>query len=231
MDSVLANQLALLWRRILRRDPQALFAPHNGRLLRRHDGDDLAQPGFVGRHYTAGGLVFVSMNPGGGERAGRGPGDRVLYQALRTLRDSTGEGILPAFESLIDLLEKGMPNGRIFCNFVRPVLEYAGVRFSDVAYLNLLKWRTQSSRGLKELYEISWRDHVMEQVSLLEPRLVVAIGVSAGKAWSCHYGGSTHLETIPRVVGSNIGNEGRRALSGIRAWLATHPMSRAHEAG
>ena len=41
---------------------------------------------------------------------------------------------------------------RIIQTFVTPVIEQAGVGFEEIAYVNLLKWRTDSSRGLRKLY-------------------------------------------------------------------------------
>ena len=55
-------------------------------------------------------------------------------------------------------------------NFVSPVLDYAHVDFSQVAYVNLLKWRTRKSSGLARLYGLSWQHHTREQIPLLEAK-------------------------------------------------------------
>jgi hypothetical protein len=160
------------------------------------------------------------MNPGGGRDNGLGANDLALYEVLQKLRNSNDADASSAFQELTALLEHIMPFGRIFRNFVGPVLEYAQLDFTGVAYLNLLKWRTKKSSGIRRLYDLSWQHHTGEQFSLVDPSVVIAIGSSAGKALSRLAPKNVHLETIPRVIGSNIGAEGRLALERIKKWFA-----------
>ena len=120
-----------------------------------------------------------------------------------------------------------MPTWKIFRNFIAPVLEYAGVDFSRVAYLNLLKWRTKKSSGLARLYDLSWHDHTQDQFGLLQPSLVIAIGSDAGNAFRRHDPSGVHFDAIPRVIGNNIGPEGYAALERIKKWLQHYPMTAA----
>jgi hypothetical protein len=84
----LRSKVALLWRRILTADPDAIFGPGASRLLNRNWADRLPQPGYVGARYRPGGLVFVSMNPGGGPKQGLGADDQRQNGALQCLRDA-----------------------------------------------------------------------------------------------------------------------------------------------
>jgi len=70
MDTEFHKSLALHWRETLRLDPEAIFGSEAKRLLNRNWGDRVPQPGYVGINYRPGGLVFVSMNPGGGPLEG-----------------------------------------------------------------------------------------------------------------------------------------------------------------
>jgi hypothetical protein len=73
------------------------------------------------------------------------------------------------------------PGWKIHQSFVNPVLHAAGLDFSQVAYVNLLKWRTTASIGLARLYALSWDHHTREQLELLAPSRVIAIGSDAGR--------------------------------------------------
>ncbi len=231
MNAALVRKTALLWRRILRQSPSQIFGAEAHRLLDRNWGDRIPQPGYVGREYSPRGLIFVSMNPGGGPKQGLGPKDLAQYKMLEALRDATEADAPSAFLEFVALLERIMPTWRISRNFVLPVLEYAQVDFVHVAYLNLLKWRTRQSSGLARLYDLSWQHHTGEQFSLLKPSVVVAIGSDAGNAFRRHSMADVHLEVIPRVIGSNIGPAGRGALERIKAWFKINPLAAASKIG
>lgn len=144
----LLEDAALLWRRILTADPDAIFGPEASRLLNRNWADHLAQPGYMGAKCRPGGLVFVSMNPGAGPQAGLSAEDQRQYEALQHLRDADEFGVRAVFDELTRVLTEIMPVWRIYQNFVDPVLHALGLDFSEVAYVNLLKWRTKTSSGL-----------------------------------------------------------------------------------
>lgn len=208
---------ARLWREILRTDPDAIFGAETARLLNRHWADRLAQPGYIGTRYGPGGLVFVSMNPGAGPQDGFSPEDVRQYRALEGLRDAHDAALCPAFDELTTALADIMPTWKIHRNFVVPVLAAARVDFSQVAYINLLKWRTKASSGLARLYAISWQAHTRAQLELLAPSRVVAIGSDAGRAFLRHADRPVAFDFIPRVIGNNVGAEGRAALARIAA--------------
>ncbi len=229
MEANLQQSLALLWRRVLRTNRARLFGAESKRLRNLNWGDRIAQPGFVGPNYEAGGLVFVSMNPGGGDD-GLGPFDKAQYKILKRLRKCSKSDAATHFSEFNALLQYLIPRGDIggpiFQNFLEPVLHHARTDFSSVAYLNLLKWRTtKESRSLDNLYDLSWRDHTGEQFRLLKPRVVIAVGVDAGKAFQRHHTNHTYHHAIHRVY-NNIGKEGRDDIRMIRTWLKKHPLRR-----
>jgi hypothetical protein len=206
---------SLLWRDILRRDPEGLFGGLAAQLHFRNWGDKIPQPGYVGSQYAPGGIVFVSMNPGGGPADGLGESDLRQYKMLEELRDSTPTQSASVFKKLCALLSEEMPRWKIYRNFVAPILEPLSIPFSTVSYLNLLKWRTKSSKKLARLYEISWRDHTLAQFELLSPGTIIAIGVDAGNSFLKLYAGRATIDVIPRVIGNNVGSPGREAISRI----------------
>lgn len=223
------RELGLLWQRILRTDPAELFAEEASRLQNRSWGDHMPQPGFVGNCYQQGGIAFVSMNPGGGRGVGLGAEDLLQYEALKALRDCPDSDVVGRFETLTEVLSRIMPTWKIIQNFVDPILRETRLSFSSIAYFNLLKWRTSDSSKLKKLYDISWRDHTADQVRILEPGVVIAVGVDAGNAFRRHHTDAKYFDVIPRVIGNNIGEPGKAAIRRISIWLAEHPVpSRAH---
>ncbi len=133
MEPDLARKAALLWKRILLKDPAQIFGAESARLLQRNWGDRIAQPGYVGRRYSVRGLAFVSMNPGGGPDQGLGPEDLAQYEVLQKLRDTTDVEAASLFLELTAVLERIMPTWKIFRNFVSPVLKYWTVASSPAA--------------------------------------------------------------------------------------------------
>lgn len=215
MDVKLRRTLALMWQNILKTDPKKLYGDQYDRLLNRNWGDRIPQPGYVGHSYAKGGIVFVGMNPGGGPKEGLGDRDKTLYKGLEGLRDADNRTRVKAFEEVNSLLESMIPTYKYARSYVMPVLQGAGLQMADVAYLNLLKWRTRGGVSLNKLYDISWCDHTSEQIGTLAPRMVVAVGVDAGKALSRHQMDAVCIETIPRVIGNNIDDRGKKAIRRI----------------
>jgi hypothetical protein len=222
MDKDSRSRLALLWRRILRTDPAKLFESETDRLQNRSWGDQLPQPGYVGPNYSGGGVAFVSMNPGGGRGVGLGSEDLKQYKVLQQLRDDPESEALAHFDNLMVVLQEIMPTWTITQRFVLSILSETAIPFSSISYFNLLKWRTSESHSLRKLYDLSWVDHTAEQVELLAPSVVIAIGVDAGKAFRSHHSGIEHFDVIPRVIGSNIGEPGREAIRRISEWLVSN---------
>lgn len=219
MDSAFHKSLALHWRDTLLLDPEKIFGSEAERLLNRNWGDRVPQPGYVGPNYRPGGLIFVSMNPGGGPKEGLGDEDLRMYEALQRLRNCKTAQAIKSFAALAHLLQAVMPTWKIYKVFVAPVLEYSHSDFSAVAYLNLLKWRTKKSHSLRSLYKLSWDNHTRQQVELLRPSTVVALGTDAGTAFRRFYTNDIQFQAIPRVIGNNIGQPGRDALGQIKKWF------------
>jgi hypothetical protein len=163
------------------------------------------------------------MNPGAGPQAGLNPDDQRQYAALKSLRDSDEPEARGAFDALTEVLADIMPRWTIHKNFVAPVLHAAGLDFSQVAYVNLMKWRTLVSSGLARLYALSWNHHTRDQLELLAPSRVIAIGSDAGRAFQRHYTRPVDFDFIPRIIGNNVGPAGRAALARIADAALSRP--------
>jgi len=218
-------KLAMLWWRILHQEPRCLFGTEAAKLRNSSWGDEIPQPGYVGGEYESHGIAFVSMNPGGSQGDRPGSTDEKQLVALRHFRECAEVDAPHAFPKVMRVLEEVMPTWSIYRNFVAPVLQCARLRLSQVAYLNLFKWRTQQGAALERLYELSWKHHTREQFNLLEPGFVISIGVGVGRQFQRLDSSSTEVHAIPRIR-NNIGRAGRQKIIEICARLATGRQER-----
>lgn len=62
---------------------------------------------------------------------------------------------------------------------------------------------------------LRWDHHTRDQLELLAPSRVVAIGSDAGRAFQRHFTRAVDFDFIPRAIGNNVGPDGRAALARI----------------
>ena len=169
------EELANIWRSILRADPTALFESESARLEARAGlGDEIAQPGLVGPRYASGGVLFLGKNPGKGG-SDISESDRIQYDLLRALRDAPDSELLERFDSLNEILAtRVMPSWSLVQKYIQPVFAAAGWSMLNVAYLNLLKWRSEAVNTT--LLRASWSAHTRLQYRALRPSFVVVLG-------------------------------------------------------
>ena len=76
-----------------------------------------------------------------------------------------------------------MPQWKIVKNVVQPLLQGFCLGLNHIAYTNLVKFRTDDSGFASSLYKKSW-ELTSEQIDLLAPQIIVALGVGTHKAFS-----------------------------------------------
>jgi len=200
MNGKLKQDLAALWQRILRTDATKLFGKHHKSIRDYNEDDWIAQPGYVGSQYRTRGLVFVAVNPGGQKREDIGFADSKQYKLLKKLRDAAPKFRVAAFENLNRDLVRSMKNWNIYRRYIPEILKGTDIGFSDVAYVNLVKWRTVGEGMPRAVVKISWEAHTREQLALLRPSLIVSLGKSiAGPFIDEFYNEEVHNITIPRT--------------------------------
>ncbi len=74
----------------------------------------------------------------------------------------------------MDELLNIMPSWPIVRYYVHPIISEASIAPESVAYMNLLKWRSEDARP--RMFRRSWLAHTQEQYRLLQPRFVIALG-------------------------------------------------------
>ncbi len=219
MSKTFRRELADLWHSILNSDPKSLFGPDVAMLRRRQKDDWIAQPGYVGTKYKAGGLLFVGMNPGGATVGEISEGDRRQLAVLTALRESSQRNRLAAFEELNSELSRSMKRWAIY-KAVKRILDSLDMSFSEVAYVNLVKWRTKEERFSSRLLRKSWYAHAAPQIKLLQPGGTISLGVTTAKQLDRLR--PFHL-AIERTIGDKYWspkteNSVRKACRYLRAW-------------
>jgi hypothetical protein len=179
VEMINRTELARLWQSILQTNPNPLFGADANRLEQREGlGDELAQPGFVGPLYRPGGILFLGKNPGKGSPP-LSVGEERHLEALQNLKAASPESLLDYFEALTKtLLVETMPNWPVVQNYVHPILSEASISQESIAYMNLLKWRSEDP---DPMLDRSWRAHTQEQYRLLRPAFVVFLGRGIGE--------------------------------------------------
>jgi len=199
--------VAALWQRILRVDHASLFVGAAGDIKDRDHGfDRLPQPGFIGCDYRPGGVLLLGQNPGSDPKGkGMSPSDQLQYRLLSALRDASDNAeALAAFKNLMSALGvKVMPHWAIARNVVQPLLNDLGVNLNQVAYTNMVKFRTNDSGFANTLYEKSW-ELTSEQIDLLSPSIIVALGVATHRGFMKRYRGRAKVYKITRGIGDTF---------------------------
>lgn len=148
-----------------------------------------------------------------------------VHQTIEQLQDAPVGSLLDTFEGLNTVHRVVVPTWKIFVNFVKPILDCTALTIDDIAYINLLKWRTRSGvkpREFRQLYERSWGAYTQRQVEALVPGAVVAIGSDAGRAFAELYPQHPYLSSIPRAIGNNVRSETISAIALTCSQIGQH---------
>jgi hypothetical protein len=193
-----------LWRRIVNVPNSAVFGDsHPDMRMKGNDFDQMPQPGFVGRSYRPGGLLLIGKNPGNDRVKGiMSDPDQTQYVLLKGLKESSGgELAVKAFEDLMTALSVSvMPEWAIFKNVVRPLLDGLGLSLDQISYSNMMKFHTKSNEFSKLLFERSW-EITSEQIRLLDPSVIVVLGISTSDQFAKYYRDSARVYKIARGIG------------------------------
>lgn len=207
-------ELAEQWHAILRHTEtrQEIFGDLADDLIDRAEGtendrDRLPHPGFVGRDCPTQGLLFLGLNPANGPYLPGSP-EEPHYEHLRSLRDSAPSDRIERFEALMDHDAQWMPHIQLMGIVVQPLLERLNLSFGEIAYLNVLKWRTKR-RPRVALLRASLEAHTLSQILTLHPRTIAVLGsglfnrLSRGRVGEAFGTLIERCVCIPRTNGDN----------------------------
>lgn len=108
-----------------------------------------------------------------------------------------------------------MPRWTVYRGCIYPVLDALGLDFRDVAYVNLLKWRTQPSVSLARLYELSWLEHTADQIAMLAPGEIFVLGKGAAAQLRWVGGDAPTITPLARLF-NNLSAEGKASVHKLR---------------
>ena len=162
--------------------------------------------GYVGRLYEPGkGLLLLAINPGGGgdKYTKRTPEDEIFFPLLIDFKFTKGTGVQKAFERVNESFVPIVKRWNLW-RILEPTLEAAGKTIEDVAYMNVVPYRTRGdTMPPTTARNTAWRLVVEPTLSILNPEAVITLGKKAGGVVEKLYAGDRHLYCVPRTIGDS----------------------------
>ncbi|MBX7134183.1 MAG: hypothetical protein K1X67_16040 [Fimbriimonadaceae bacterium] len=179
--------------------------------------------GFVGTRYTPGeGIVLLAINPGGGGDAytERTAEDRVFFPLLERFKAARGHAVPSAFEAVNQAFAP-IVRGWNLWRILGPTLEAAGLTLEEVAYMNLVPYRTRGDKMPPvAAQQAAWTRIIQPTLGVLEPRAIVTLGKKAGSVVDRFHAGGLHAYCVPRTIGdTRISDEARAVHAQMRREL------------
>ena len=179
--------------------------------------------GYVGTNYEPGvGIVLLAVNPGGGGDAyrTRTPEDEVFAPLLAEFKAADHPGVMESFERIMATFPR-MVEGWNLQRILRPTLEAAGVTIEEVAFMNVVPYRTRNDRlPPVAAARTAWQRIVDPCLRILAPRAVVAMGKKAGNLVDKLHSGREPVYCVPRTIGDRyVSDEARQVHERMRREL------------
>ncbi len=174
-----------LWQDSVQIEREVIFGRDDARCRPLHLADDAKTmfAGFVGRSYSSGvGILLLAINPGGGGDAyrSRTEEDEQFYPLLRAFKRATPEHALEAFERVNETFAEIVRRWNVW-KIIEPTLEAAAKALDEVAYMNLVPYRTRADKLPPVAARRTAVKRIVEPtIDLLGPRAIVALGKKAG---------------------------------------------------
>jgi uracil-DNA glycosylase len=139
--------------------------------LLRDKRENIPQPGYVGSNYPSKRVLLVGQNPGIAPDYMQ-MRDSIYTKALRDLESERTQGY---YEILYKVVLDCVPEWPVNRNYFP--LESCGLRLEDIAYCNVVRCRTvDKAIPSKGLIENCIRNHFINFVEAIEPKIVIFIG-------------------------------------------------------
>ena len=200
------GEIAECWQRHVGISRKELFGAADEKCTPKHLLHDAATmfAGYVGADYRSGsGLLLLAINPGGGGDAyeRRTAEDQVFIPLLMKFKEAGPTEIVESFERVNTVFMRIVRGWKIW-TILEPTLDAAGVALEDVAYMNIVPYRTRGNKTPPAaVRERAWKRIVEPSLDLLAPRAIVAIGKKAGNVMGRWYAGDRPVYCVPRTNG------------------------------
>lgn len=176
--------------------------------------------GYVGTGYVPGkGFLFLAINPGGGgdTYTQRIPEDEVFYPLLHDFKVANEESDVYAFEA-INTAFVPIVKGWNLWRILEPTLDAAGAGIDEVAYMNIVPYRTRGDKMPPVASRrTSWNQIVEPTLELLKPRAIITLGKKAGSIVNALMEDELPTYCVPRTIGdSYISEDAERTHKQLR---------------
>lgn len=176
--------------------------------------------GYVGSNFVAGrGLLLLAINPGGGGDAYtcRTREDEEFYPLLAKLKTAKPADLVMCFEQVNEAFARIVQRWNLW-RILEPTLRAAGRRLEDVAYLNVVPYRTRGDKiPPLAARRSAWTFIVDPTIRLLAPQAIITLGKKAGSVVESLYSGDRAVYCVPRTIGdSYISDEALEVHSQLR---------------
>ena len=186
MPTASRKVIAEFFHRCVRIEREAIFGPDDAekRLPKfLHEDASTMFAGYVGPRYVPGeGIVLVAINPGGGgdKYSRRTPEDERFYPLLQKFKTADRSNAQKAFEDINDCF-KGMVQRWNIWRIIEPTMDAAGMSLEQVAYVNLVPYRTRKNNMPPVLARKNAFERIVEPMfGILDPKAIVALGKKVG---------------------------------------------------
>jgi hypothetical protein len=171
--------------------------------------------GYVGKNYEHGrGLMLLAINPGGGGDAyvKRIAEDEVFYPLLQSFKAAQVDDLVAAFERINQSFASIVQAWNLW-RILGPTLDAAGRTIDDVAYMNVVPYRTrQDKMPPASARRLAWSRITAPTIQLLAPLALITLGKKAESVVSRLVLGDIPRYCVPRTIGDTYVSEDARAV-------------------
>jgi hypothetical protein len=164
--------------------------------------------GYVGEQFTPGhGLLLLAINPGGGgdKYVRRTPEDEIFYPLLAAFKAAAPSQILESFERINGAFPP-IVRGWNLWRILGPTLNAAGRSLDEVAYMNVVPYRTRGDKlPPTAARRAAWDLIVKPTLGVLKPRAIVTLGKKAESVITALSSSTTRVQRfcVPRTIGDS----------------------------
>jgi hypothetical protein len=160
--------------------------------------------GYVGKNYERGkGIMLLGINPGGGGvkfASGRSAEDKLFYPNLYEFKAT---GSLESLAQINKAYTQVLPLWNLW-RILGPTIEAAGRTFDEIAYMNVVPYRTRDDKTPPVATQRqSWTHIVEPTLELLQPNAMVSLGMKAGKVVQRFHTGDQRHYCVQRTIGDS----------------------------
>ena len=136
----------------------------------------------------------------------------MFYPLLAEFKRATSQDCETTFEQVNGAFMAAVMGWNLR-RILLPTLEAAGTTIEEVAYMNVVPYRTREERMPPiAVRRSSWAKIVAPTIDLLSPRALITLGKKAGGVVTALYDGAIAHYCVPRTIGDTRVSEDAREV-------------------